>query len=103
MLPADALDNRSRGKGIGLMANWDNQHTKTEQERTQSNLENGISDGDTFATEHSALPVDPAGVDDGLNFLGYPMPGFCTKPFYLCTAYERGFVVGWALQGWLKA
>jgi hypothetical protein len=84
------------------VANWDNQHTKTEQERVQSNLENGIVDGDAFATEHGALPVDPAGVDDGLAFLGYPLPGFGTKPFYRFTAYERGFALGWMIQGWLK-
>jgi hypothetical protein len=63
------------------MAHWDNAHTKQVQEGTTSKFEDGI--------------------DAGSQFVGYPLPAFCSKAVKNLTAYERGFLLGWWLKQWL--
>lgn len=64
------------------MAYWDNAHTKEVQEETTAKFETGI--------------------DEGSQFVGYPLPAFFSKRVMDWSAYERGFAFGWWLKEWLK-
>lgn len=64
------------------MANWDNQHTKQVQSEMADSFE--------------------AGINAGVDFVGYPLPEFCNKPVKNLLIYERGFLLGWWLNRWLK-
>lgn len=41
------------------------------------------------------------GIDDGMQFAGYPMPAWWEKPVKLLTVYERGWLFGYWLTQWL--
>lgn len=63
------------------MANWGNEHTQGVQSEMDASREKGIN--------------------DGVDFIGYPLPLFCTKAVKELTAYEQGFILGWWLNRWI--
>jgi hypothetical protein len=64
------------------MSNWDNHTTREEQERQSASFDDGVI--------------------DGLDFAGYPLPGFALKQVKELWPYERGFLLGWWSKEWLK-